>query len=120
MRSCVRILGHSLVLLLMLACKPDSRESAPALLLPKDQESYDILRYAILDSVGGMRVESIDGDPTTTSTLVVSPSKPTQYEMNSIFRPVVFELRVKGGNCYLVNKNEQFEVDLPDLECKPA
>ena len=120
MRSCVRIFGHSLVVLLLLGCRPDSGESSPALLLPKDYGSYDILHNAIFDSVGGMRVESIDGDPTTTSTLIVSPSEPTQYEMNSIFLPVVFELRVKDGNCYMVNKNEQFEVDLPDLECKPA
>lgn len=107
-------------LLLLLACNSAVGESSPALLFPDDQQSINILRNAIVDSVGGMRIASIDGDPTATSSIVASPREPGRYEMNSIFRPVVFELRIKENNCYLVNKNDQLEVDLPELECKPA
>lgn len=119
MRSSLIFVAQVLLLLFM-ACTSAKGESVPALLLPDDKKSYDLLRQAITESVRGMRISSIAGDPTTTSRLVASPREPNQYEMNSIFRPVTFELRIRGKNCYLVNENDQFEVDLPGLKCKPA
>ena len=107
-------------LLLAMACKSENSKALPALLLPGDQSSLQLVRNAVFDSVRGMNVASIDGDMTVTSSLVASPREPNQYEMNSIFMPVWFELIIRDGNCYLVNKNEQFEVSLPYVKCKPA
>ena len=104
----------------MSACNSTVSIASPAVLVSDDKQSRDILRSAILDSVGGMRVANIEGDPLVTSTFIASPYEPTQYEMNYIHRPVWFELVIRDGICYLVNKNDNFEVELPDLKCKIA
>lgn len=92
--------------------------SSLATLIPEDQLSQNTLRFAISNSANGMPIKEIEGDFNSSSTFVAKPFEPGPFEQNSLNVPIWFELRVKDGICYLVNKNNRTEITLPELKCR--
>ena len=95
---------------------PDSSGETPAVLVSADD--IPALKAALAGAMGRGRVELGAGDPTRESTVAVLPPPLGPNEDRSPATPALFDLVLRGGDCYAVNRYTGEATALKDMKCK--
>lgn len=92
----------------------------PAVLTDASPETMIRLRDALATALGRSTVTLGAGDVTATPEVVVLPPAVTPLEGNSTAMPVVFDIILQDGDCYVRRRGTQDLVPVTDVTCNPA
>jgi len=78
------------------------------------------LRAALAQSMDRATIELGAGDPTVTPSVAVLPPKPTTFETQSPAMPTMFDLYIRGDDCFAMRRGDDAEIALEGVRCRPA
>lgn len=90
----------------------------PAVLSAGDAETIAAVKVALARALGVASVELGPGDPTTEPTLAVLPPAPGPLEGRSLARPILFDIMLRSGRCYLVRRDSGQAYALDGVSCR--
>lgn len=110
----------SLLSVLALAACQHAQSASPAVLQDTEVSTLDALRSALGEAIGQTAVELGAGDPTVTPSVAILPPKPSTFETQSPAMPTMFDLYVRGDNCFAIRRGDDAEIALIGVRCRPA
>ncbi|NQY13401.1 MAG: hypothetical protein HRT81_06015 [Henriciella sp.] len=105
---------------LTLAACQHAPSVTPAVLQDKDIDTMTALRAALAQSMDRATIELGAGDPTVTPSIAVLPPKPTTFETQSPALPTMFDLYMRGDDCFAMRRGDGAEIALEGVRCRPA
>lgn len=90
----------------------------PAALSTMDDATMIALRAVLSEAVGDANITLGPGDLTKTSTIAVQPPRPSPYEDRSTAKPVLFDIFMRGDDCFIVRRDNGAEYPLRDIACR--
>ncbi|MEO0982205.1 MAG: hypothetical protein AAFX03_06090 [Pseudomonadota bacterium] len=100
------------------ACQTAGPADAPAVLESADDATMATVKSVLAAAVGRAEITLGPGDPTASPTLTVLPPPLHPNETRSPAKPTVFELRLRGEACVVIDGlNEAYP--LPGVACRP-
>ena len=116
-------ISAALAALLASACQtaPNSDTwSGPAILADASPQTMDALKNGLAQAMGVARVSLGAGDPTVSPEVAVLPPRPSSLEDRSLAAPTIFDLELRGNDCYAVHRASGAATALPGVSCRPA
>lgn len=90
----------------------------PAVFVSGDDQTVAALKAVLAKAMNEASVELGPGDLTKNTTVSVLPPRPANYEDRSIVTPVVFDIIIKGKDCYAVRRSDGAEFELGGIACR--
>lgn len=90
----------------------------PAVLVSGDDQTVAALKAVLARAMNEASVELGPGDLTKNSTVSVLPPRPAPYEDRSTATPVMFDITIKGKDCYAVRRSDGAEFKLDGISCR--
>jgi hypothetical protein len=89
----------------------------PARIVSPDAATLAALQQVLAEATGRKNVRLGAYDPSMMTSVTALPSKLSPYEDRSLGKPIAFDVVLKGGDCYLVNRANKMEYGLGPLAC---
>ncbi|MGA1343103.1 MAG: hypothetical protein ACO33A_08670 [Hyphomonas sp.] len=109
-----------IAMLLIAALAACDQEPVAAVLADASDETMDQLRSALASALGRASVTLGAGDVTAVPEVLVLPPALTPPEGNSPAMPIVFDILLLNGDCYVRRRGSPDLVALADVACNPA
>ncbi len=109
-----------IVMLLLAALAACDTSPAPAVLTDASPETMTRLRAALAAALGRSSVTLGAGDVTAVPEVSVLPPAVTPLEGNSAAMPIVFDILLQNGDCYVRRRGTEELVPLTDVTCDPV
>ena len=109
-----------IAMLLIAALAACDQEPVAAVLADASDETMSQLRSALASALGRSSVTLGVGDVTAMPEVRVLPPAVTPLEGNSTAMPIVFDILLLNGDCYLRRRGSSDLVALFDVACIPA
>ena len=114
-----RVLGSLVAALLTAACQT-TQADAPAVLSRADEETMSQVHAALVHAMGRATVEIGASDLQTSSTVAVLPRTPIAEDGRNLAVPTLFDLVLRGDECFLVRRDTGEAFALRGVACRPA
>jgi len=99
------------------ACQTNAA-TTPGVLTTTDAQAMEKLQSVLADAMNVARVELGPGDLTSQSTISVLPPRLGPGEDRSVAMPVLFDIVLKGGRCFVVRRETGREYALEGVSCR--
>lgn len=109
-----------IAMLLIAALAACDQEPVAAVLADASDETLIQLRSTLASALGRSSVTLGAGDLTAVPEVLVLPPAVTPLEGNSPAMPIVFDILLLNGDCYVRRRGSQELVALPEVACHPA
>lgn len=116
--NAARAAVYGLLLVSLSACQTPTAMKM-ATLQTTDAENIAALKSALAAAMGKARVEIMEVDLTTATTVSVLPPKPGPFETHSLATPTLFDLISDGDTCLIVQRDTVAQFAAPGLKCRP-
>jgi len=109
-----------IAMLLMAALAACDQEPVAAVLADASDETMSRLRATLASALDRSSVTLGAGDVTAVPEVSVLPPAVTPLEGNSPALPIVFDILLQNGDCYVRRRGTGELVPLTDVACNPA
>lgn len=92
----------------------------PAVLESADPGTMAAIKAALSEALDRAEVELGPGDLTATSTIAVLPSRPSPYEDRSPAMPILFDIEMRSGSCFIVRRDTNEAYLLAGVACRAS